>query len=318
MTTTLPDPRADGEHSLAPLPPGSPGSLLEPGRRLSPDPRDDRPWRIALTVLGAAFLVVLLLFLAAITATSWITGRSYSEVPATVHLGAPDSLALTSEIGNVRVLHSADVDQVTVALVENEATTPPPAGTEVRARVEQQGSAQARVVDVDQPDGYGPVPWQHDAYDVLVLVPEGHELALELTSSVGNIRADGEFSALDITAHVGDVQLAPVAAPEGLRVSSDLGHIEMELVGTPPAAIDVTSSVGDIDLLLPSDAGGDVHVASDLGSIGVSAPGSGRWNVDATSELGGLNVDPSLTGASGPALGTLTVTSEVGDVAITR
>lgn len=318
MTTTLPAPRAAGETPLSSQPASSPGTLVQPGRRLSPDPGSDRPWRIALTLLGAAFLAALLLFLAAITATSWLTGRSYSEVPATVELGAAESLSVTSEIGNARVLHSADVDQVTVALVEEDATSPPPAGAEVRARFTQRGSAQAPVVDVDQPEGYGPVPWQNEAHDVLVLVPEGHELALDLTSSVGDVRADGEFSALDITAQVGDVQLAPVTAPEGLRVSSDLGSIEIELAGTPPAAIDLTSSVGDIDLLLPSDAGGDVNVASDLGSIDISAPGSGRWSVDAAAEVGELKVDPSLTGATGPALGTFTVTSEVGDVTLTR
>jgi Putative adhesin len=321
MTTTTPDPRGVGGPvaSAAPAPYAGPPPLpVQPGRRLSPDPGEDRRWRRAVTLVGGAFLVVLLLSLAGLTTANLLTARSFSEVPATVELGTPTSLAVTSDVADTRILQSAEVDQVTIALVDGDATSLPPDGTEARARIDRSGNAQAPAIDVRQPEGHGAVPWLDERRDVLILVPEGHELALDLSTSVGDIRADGEFSALDVSTEVGEVQLAPVTAPDGLQVTSELGGIEIELAGQAPSTVSATSSVGDIDLLLPSDAGGAVTATSELGDVQVAAPGSGRWTVDAQAELGELAVDASLEGADGAALGTLTVSSEIGDVVVTR
>ncbi|MFC7373695.1 MULTISPECIES: hypothetical protein [unclassified Brachybacterium] len=295
-----------------------PTTSVEPARRLSPAPEDDRPWRLLITLLGAAFVALMVLGLAAMSITQWTIARGYDDVPATTHLGEPSSLSLSSRIADVRVLRSADADQVSVALVENGATELPPADSLVRARIDQQGPADAPVLDVRQPEQFSSVPWKHDVRDVLVIVPEAHRLAVDIISSVGDIRADGDYSAMTISSQVGEVRLSPVSAPGGLDVSSDVGGIDIELEGTAPETIGLSSSVGDIDLRLPSGAESDVDVHTDVGSADVAAPGTGRWAVDARADTGDARVDPSLTRADGPLVGTLTVVSDLGDVTVTR
>lgn len=307
MSTTDPAPRPGANRT----------PLYEPGRRLSPRPEDDRPWRTVLILIAAVVLALTLLALTVATTTSWRDGRRYSEVPATTELGAPVSLTLATDVADVRVLASSDVDQVTMALVDEGGTALPVPGTEVRAHISQQGEAANPVLDVRQPDRFTSLPWNPGRLEVLVLVPVGHSLALDLTTEVGDIRADGDFSAVSVRTEVGDIGLAPVSAPDGLTVQSDVGDVEVELEGPAPAAVDITTGVGEVDLLLPTDAGGDVTVTSDVGGVGITAPGSGTWRLDAGSELGTVTVAPGLTG-SGSEIGTITATSEVGDVSITR
>ncbi|WP_114856006.1 DUF4097 family beta strand repeat-containing protein [Brachybacterium sp. YJGR34] len=312
MSTTYPSPTPD----LAAQVPSGP--YREPARRLSPDPRKDGPWRVVVIVIAALVIGTMVLGAVAASTVRWLDHRSFEEVAATTELGLPASLTLTSGAANVRVLESADAEQVTVALVEEGATAVPETGTEVRARVTQQGRASDPVLDVRQPRHYTSFPGQLSARDLLILVPSGHELALDLTTEVGDIRAEGTFTSLDIGTDVGSVRLTPVSAPEGLTVRSDVGQIEVEVEDPAPGRIEVTGAVGDVDLLLPADAGGEVLAASDLGEVSVSAPGTGRWEVEATAELGDLRVDPSLTTAEGSPIGTLTATSEVGNVVVSR
>lgn len=307
MSTTYPAPRPEADRS----------PLYEPGRRLSPRPEDDRPWRTVIVLIAAVVVGLTLLAFAAATTTSWMEGRSFSDVPATTELGAPTSLTLATGVADVRVLASSDVDQVTMALVDEGVTALPAPGTEVRARISQQGEAATPVLEVRQPERFAALPWLPERLDILVLVPVGHALALDLTTEVGDVRADGDFSAVSVRTEVGDIRLAPVSAPGGLTVDSDVGDVEIELEDPAPATVDITTAVGNVDLLLPTDAGGAVTVTSDVGEVDITAPGTGTWRLDASSELGTVEVDPSLTGG-GDKSGTLTVTSEVGHVTITR
>lgn len=307
MTTTLPAPRTP--HN---------GSALEPGRQLSPSPRNDGSWRLLLTLLGAAVLVLLLLGMGTLSVSSWFSARSYAMVPSTTELGNPDSLSLTSDLGDVRVEHSAAVDQVTLALVENGMTELPAAGEEARARIDQRGDAGSPHVAVNQPDGPSAIPWEDQYRDLLLLIPAGHELTLEIASSFGDVDAEGAFSTLAVASEVGDIRLASITAPGGLTVTSDVGDVEVELAGPAPDAVEVTTSVGNADLLLPVDASGDVTVRSDMGDIDLTAPGTTQWSITASTELGERSVDPSFTSRTGDEVGTLTVTSEVGNVTVSR
>ncbi|QNN83275.1 hypothetical protein H3H54_06690 [Brachybacterium sp. Z12] len=150
------------------------------------------------------------------------------------------------------------------------------------------------------------------SHDLLLLVPVGHELSLDLRAEVGNVMVDGEFDTLSVHADVGDLVLGPLTATERLTATSEVGNIDIELASPAPASVDITAAVGDVDLLLPVDAGGDVAITAELGSVDVALPGSARWEVAAESELGSVDVDRSLTGGTTAVNGTLTVTSELG------
>lgn len=306
MSTTHPTPLAPMDRS----------PLHEPGRRLSPRPKDDRPWRIALVVIASTVIALILLALTLSTTSAWAAGRGYSPIPATTELGTPASLTLSADVADVQVRSSNEVDQVTLALVEDGTSELPAPGTEVRARLSRQGGAADPVLDVRQPDRFSLLPWGPGQHDLLLLVPLGHTLRLDLTTAVGGIRAEGAFEALAVRSDVGDIHLGSVTAPGGVTAQSEVGELDIEL-SAPAASVDVTAGVGDAALRLPADAGGVVSVTSDVGEIDITAPGSGTWDVAASSELGATEVDPSLRGTA-QDIGTITATSELGDVHVHR
>ncbi|MGO1389567.1 MULTISPECIES: DUF4097 family beta strand repeat-containing protein [Brachybacterium] len=296
------------------------GPRIEPGRRLNPSRQGDRPWRLVITLLGGIVLLLMLLFLVAYSTTSWLDGRRYADVPATTGLGSPSSLTLSSDVGNVNVVHDADVDDVTLALVENGEISLPAEGDVTRAEITQRGGDSSKTVTVKQPQGPAAVPWDQPGRDLLLLIPDGHGMALTVTAGVGDVDIDGTFSTLEVTADVGDVSLDSVEAPDGVAVTTSVGGADIDLAGSELSTVDVTSSVGDVDVVLPDDAGGTVTVRTSMGTIDVEVPGSEPWDVEARSDVGEARVDPDLTrGAdSSSALGTLTATSDIGDVTITR
>src|SRR5699024_5263464 len=187
------------------------------------------------------------------------------DIPAITELGTPDALTLSTGVANVQVMASPEVAVVTLALVEHGASSLPAPGTTVPARITQHGGAAAPVLDVRQPDGYGPVPWQDEHHDVLVLVPQGHRLALDLTSDVGDIRTEGEFSTLTLASSIGDVQLDAVA--DSVTVRADVGAVRLQLADPAPTAVDVVAPVGSVDVSLPPDAEADVRIDAELGEV---------------------------------------------------
>lgn len=315
MTTAAPAPAATPPPPHRPVPEEP---LILPGQRLTPSPERDRPWRVLTVLLGSAVVLLVLVSLSVATAATWMTGRGYSDVPATTGLGAPSSLTMTSDLGTVRVLPSADVEQVTVALVPSGSTALPAPDETVRARITHDSGAQGSAVTVRQPERHLGAPWTSPVRDVLLLVPEGHELALDVRADVGGVGVEGEFASLSVQSDVGDLEIGPVAVAEELAASSQVGDIDVDLTSPAPAEMDLSAAVGDIDLALPADADGDIRVTTELGDVRVALPGAGAWQVDARSELGEVTIDPSFTGRRDAGDGSLTITSDLGDITVTR
>ena len=185
----------------------------EPARRLTPSPGGGRAWRAVSTAVAAALLVLALLALAGVSVTSWAINRGFGEVAATHELGTPQSLTLSTRVADVRLAASPDVDQVTLALVDPGSTDLPGPEETARARVAVEGSAEGPRVTVSQPgmNRFGGLLDEHR--DLLVLVPEGHRMAVDLRADVGGIDAAGEFASISATSDVGDVRLSSVDAP---------------------------------------------------------------------------------------------------------
>lgn len=315
---TTPPPAPPMQTPQAP-PPSPQQPLFLPGQRLIPSPERDRPWRVLTVLLGSAVMLLLVSGLALATGASWASGRGYSEVSATTGLGTPSSLSLTNETGSVRVLPSEEVDEVTLALVDPGATALPAPQETVRARITRGVDAQGSTAAVSQPQRFNGLPWADPAArDLLLLVPVGHEMSLDLHAEVGNVLVGGEFDTLDVRADVGDLVLGSLTVAESLTATSDVGNIDIELASSAPATVDIDATVGDVALALPVDAGGDVAIFAEIGSVEVTLPGAARWEVTAESELGSVEVDPSLTGGNSAVQGTLTVTSELGGITVTR
>src|SRR5690625_7799118 len=102
-------------------------------------------------------------------------------------------------------------------------------------------------------------------------------MELDLSSDVGDVRAQGEFSSLTATSNVGEVLLTAVSAPRGVHIDAEVGDVELELSDPVPAGVEITSSVGDVEVRLPMDATGDVTITTDIGNASLAAPGTGRW-----------------------------------------
>lgn len=311
MTAPVSDP------APAPAPTERHAPRYDPPRRLEPSPERDRPWRRGIVLAGGAVMLLVLLALAAATTATWWNGRHFAEVPATTGLGAPSALQLTSTLGDVRVQMSPDVEEVTLSLVSSGTTVPAPDGERVRARLERSEEGGTSTLQVSQPENYSTWPGASGTRDVLLLVPADHELDLDLHSEVGDVTAAGAFGSLDVEADVGDVHLGPVTAPQGLGVLTDIGDIEAELEAPGPAAVDL-SSLGSITLQLPADASGPVGAETELGDVEVSVAGTSTWRVQTRAGLGEVSVDPGLRGPEDEAAGTLTLSSETGDITLTR
>ncbi|MDN5822418.1 MAG: DUF4097 domain-containing protein, partial [Brachybacterium sp.] len=256
--------------------------------------------------------------LALLSTATWFAGRGFTAVPAISELGSPASLTLNSGTGTVRVLPSGDVDELTIALVAPGATTLPAADAQVPARVTQTARTDRTTVEVRQPTRSFSPPWSDETRDILLLVPTGLELALEVHTEVGDVLVDGDLTSLDAHSAAGDLRLGPLSAPDGVSATTEVGNIDLELDSPAPATVHLAAAVGDVDLLLPTDAGGQVSITTDLGDVEVAVPGTALWQIQAESELGEAYTTPGLRDGTGEAVGTLTVTSELGNIDITR
>lgn len=294
------------------------GMRLDPARRLRPDPGLDALWRVA-AAIGAALIVLLLLVgLAGWSLAPRLDARTYSDVPATAHLGSPTALQIDSEVNDVRVIRSDDATEVTVSLVETGASTVPPEGTVVRAELAVETDGTSKSVTVREPLRDSALPWERQNHDLLVVVPAALAPALTLTADVGDIDLTGDFSSITVEAGLGEVTLEEVTAPDGLGIRADVGGIDVSLAGPVPGGIDLSTSVGDVTLRLAPDAEGDADITAETGDVTVQVPGSARRQVEATAEVGETRIDSRITGASGDIVGTLRVSAAVGDVNVTR
>ncbi len=294
------------------------GPRYDPPRRLSPAPAKDRRWRRLTTLLGGTLVLIAVLALTAGSVASWMSLREFDEVPATLGLGTPRSLSLDVAAGDVRVLPSDAVSEVTLSLVARGTSVPVGPDGRVRAELRRTGGPQHPVVGVDQPHDLSLLPGAGGDRDVLVLVPIGHVLDLELASGTGDLSVAGDFTALHASTEVGDVLLGPVTATEDLSVRTEVGSIDVELLSPGPAAIELSSQLGDIDLRMPVDATSRIGAVTDLGDVVVELPGTELWRVEARTELGEAQIDPGVEGAEGGSVGTLSLISSAGDITVTR
>lgn len=287
MTTTAP----------TPAPPTAPQRATVPSHPLPPSSSGDRSWRTVLLLIAAAMVVLTLGGMVTgsiLAARSW---GSYTDVPATQSFGRPDRLAVTSDLGDVTVRTSTDVDEVTLRLYDSSPGASTAADGTARARVTTAHGADGTTIDVSQPGSIGLGPWD-DATDSLELtVPADLAATMDLTVSadVGDLAVTGSYGTLAVHDSTGDVQLPGVATTGSLQVSSDIGDVRVLLdEGAAPQRIEVTADTGD------------VHV---------SVPGDTPYLVDASADLGEVRVDPGL---SLPGAAPLTARSDIGDVTVTR
>ena len=299
----------------APPPPSRP--LIVPAHRVAPSPTADRRLRRVTTWVGAVIVLVVVLGLAALTTATWLAGRGYSPTPAVTGLGRPPALTLTSTVGDVRVLTSPDVEELTLALVAPGAGSPPSGDPAVPATLTRTQDAEGTTVAVRQPSRTLGPPWGDGARDVLVLVPTDLELALEVSTDVGDVVVEAAVTSLVAHSEVGDLALGPLSVPGGVRASSAYGDIELALVGGD-VAVDLTAETGDVALTLPEGAGGRVSIAAALGDVRVAAPGTARWTVRADSALGDVRIAAGVEAPAEDAAGTMTVEAELGTVSIAR
>lgn len=310
MTDTL--------RAAAPPQPAAREPRYEPGRQLTPSPRRDRPWRVLTVLVGAITALLVVAGLALASVSSWIAVRDVDEIPAVTALGVPSSLSLTSTVGTVRVLPSADVEEVALALTEPGATALPAAGETVHAQITQVAEVSGTTVTVRQPERVSIAPWTSPDRDVLVLVPFGHELALDLHAGVGDVLVDGEYTSLSAHADVGSLRLGPLSVEGEVQASSHVGGVRLALDSPGTESIDIRSETGDVALTLPADAETGIDVTTELGDVQVSLPGAESWEVTTATDLGSVSIDRSLMRGAASEGRVLTVTSTLGDISVTR
>lgn len=299
-------------------PPLASGALIVPARRLEPSPGADRRLRRLTTVLGALLVMLVVLALAGFSLSTWLAGRGFSPVPAITTLGEATSLSLSSDVGDVRVLPSSEVEELTLALVAPGVTVLPAGDAQEEARITRTTTAGRTTVEVEQPSRSVGAPWADGPRDVLLLVPTGLELALSVHTEVGDVMVDGELTSLEVHADVGDLQLGPVSAAGGVRAHTGTGNISLELGSPAPTDVVLRTAVGEIDVMLPTDAGGQVTATSDLGDVEISVPGTARWELRTDAGAGEVSTAPGLAARGDDGVGTLTVSSGLGDIRLTR
>lgn len=293
------------------------GVYVEPARRLSPEPGGGRGWRTVTVIVSLVVTGIAVLGLAASTIVPWAVARSYDDVPATIPLGAPSSLTLDADVADVRVVRSAEAQEVVVALVEDGSTELPGPDESARAMVRQSGTEDSPELTISEPVDANPIPWISDSHDLLVIIPDSLEIALDLSSDVGGIEADGSYSSLRASTSVGDIDLRAITSTGEVVASTSTGSIELELGGAS-GDVSLDSSIGDVDLVLSEESANGIDITAETGDVSVRAPGSSLWDVDAQSDLGEVDIDRSLIGAGSRAAGTMTLRTSVGDILVTR
>lgn len=125
--------------------------------------------------------------------------------------------------------------------------------------------------------------------DLVMRVPAG--LKLKATSSVGNVRARGQFEQLSLESSTGNVTATNLRVPQ-VRVVSSVGNVELGFV-EPPEDVDVTNSVGNSRVVVPDDGTAyDLHATTSVGSTRTAVPvdSSSMLRISVTSSVGNAEV----------------------------
>jgi hypothetical protein len=268
-----------------------------PPRPLPRTGGSDRTVRVILVVVAIAAVLVSIGGLAARSVASSIESSTFSEVPSRFEAGTPEDLTVTTDVADVRVMVTDEVDTTTLALVEPGTSSLSTGTDQVRARWERTGDPDAtESVTVRRPAVGGPAFWLDDEdRDLLVAVPrdDAQDLSLRVRTSVGEVEAGGGFDALDLRSDTGDIDAQDVSTTGDLRAATDVGDIRMALAEDGAREIRSTTSTGDIDIEVPC---------------------CDRWEIDADSSAGDVDVESSIRGEGSP----LVARTDLGEVRIGR
>lgn len=303
----------------SPVPAAPRGPRIEPGHRLDPA-ASGRAWRPVLIVLASLLVLAVVSSVATISLVSWRHRADFPPISATWPLGTPTSIELSTSVGAIRVIRSADAQGVSLALVRpgTEPDRIPDALDAARAKVAVDSHGSTTKVHVEQPYLDGPVPWEDSTRDLLLVLPEDHAAALTLTTRAGSLSVEGGYQSIRATTNAGPIELKDVSAAEGIVARTDAGEVQVGLAPGATRSVTASSSVGDIAIDLTADAVTDVDARADVGDVSVAAPGRQNLSVQATSDTGEVAVAPELATSSGTAVATVQAHSSMGDVTVTR
>lgn len=267
-----------------------------PPRPLSEGTGRDRTMRRVLVILAVVCLVLTAGGLAARSIAAGVEQSRFPEAPAVLAAGAPSSLEVTSSVSDVTVRVSDEVDQVTLALVEQGTETVPADPAPVRARWVRSMHDGTLRVDVQRPRLKTTSSWIDDEQrDLLVLVPPSAapDLSLAVKVDVGDLSAQGALAGLDLRTITGDIDADGVSAHGSVAARTD---------------------VGDIDLALDEAGAQGVTARTTTGDVSVSLPCCETWSVDARAQEGSTDVDAGIRGEGAP----LSVRTDIGEVSVSR
>ncbi len=128
-----------------------------------------------------------------------------------------------------------------------------------------------------------------------------------IQNDVGDFNAVQLTQGLTIVNGVGDID-AKASGPIDLK--TDVGDATINVLAGDPRAIKVTTDVGEISLALPEQWTGTLDAQTDTGDVEVSLPG---MPVSFTRQR-----NQRATGSIGTGEATITLSSDVGDIEITR
>lgn len=268
-------------------------TLTVPPHVLAPSPRSERAWRASMIVLAAVLVLLLTGLLAAQSTWSWWVHRGYSPTAAQIALPGASSVSVRTTVGDVEVV-LGDVAEPTVGLVDDGSQLLPGPDATALARVTVEGPASSPTVTVEQPGMAGPVPWQDEHKQVLLVIPAGGLSSVDLSTEVGDVSVTGPVGRVSVGTGTGDVQVLEVPADAAVSATTGVGAIDVQVDAVGPASdLDLSSEVGDIAVLVPSGGG---------------------WVVQGSAETGDVHLDPGVeTGGTGARI---RAQSGVGDVSV--
>ena len=201
-------------------------------------------------------LAVLMVLAAALSATAQLSRHSAT----TTHELSPGltSVELVNDVGTVHVS--------TVGAGERPRAVANATGGFLEPRVDVGEAGGAASLDGHCPNNlwFGPcdVEWQ-------LYLPA--DIAVSVTTSVGDITVDGVGTTVRAEASVGTVRLLDVTA-ETVEALSSVGEVVVEL-DVPPSSLTATTSTGDVHVTVPDgDTTYRVRSTTSLGSVTTTVP----------------------------------------------
>ena len=202
-----------------------------------------------------------------------------------------DSVVLEGDLADVDITYR-DIDRSELTLRQGDSRARLDLDHEVRGDTLHVSLRHVREIGLPQ---WWPWPGARGPRLELVLPASlEQDVALDMSTDVGDIRATGGFGGVTARSDVGDIELHGSAASVDLRTST--GDIDVTRVSTA-GAMTVQSRIGDLTLALDALPDG-IDVRTETGEVTVNLP-EGRYDVTADTSIGDLELavanDPSAT-----------------------